>query len=328
MLVLFCSTVVRSSRRSHIIAIFGVGLIGLPIVNWLKLRSGCYVHALPFSWNDGNRQEIECSDIARYITECIKGSSSYDGAFLNTKVSIVWAAGKGGFGATAEALEPELASFRCVVDMAASLREELLNSDHGFHMLSSAGGLFEGQRNVHPATVCRPIRPYAMLKERQEEYAVERIGGVSLSIYRPSSVYGYNRHGSRMGLVPTLLENGIQRRVSRVFVDMNTLRDYVLAEDVADFIGRKIVEGHWGEDEVAIFTLASGRASSVFEVKRHIERLLGRRIYVQYQPGPVELEHNTYNRTALPDGWRAMDLETGIRFVHSRIYANLAQERR
>ena len=42
-------------------------------------------------------------------------------------------------------------------------------------------------------------------------------------------------HNKRSGLIPTMIENGIKKKVSMISGSLNTLRDYVHAEDIVFF---------------------------------------------------------------------------------------------
>ena len=207
--------------------------------------------------------------------------------------------------------ETEMEAYRDVVVLVKEIHRNLHDAPVFFHMVSSAGGLFEGQCNVTSDTPPQPVRPYGILKWGQEKYASNLCGsGLNVLIYRPSSVYGYIGKDGRLGLVPTLIHNGRHMKVSYIFGSIDTLRDYVLASDIGIFIADSILEPDSG---FRLFTLASGKPSTIFEILRSVEGLLRRKLYLQFNATDRNSAHNSYSRSILPGAWKPTDLQTGIR---------------
>jgi nucleoside-diphosphate-sugar epimerase len=119
---------------------------------------------------------------------------------------------------------------------------------------------------------------------------------VNVLIYRLSSVYGYVGNHKRLGLVPTLIRNGKNMKVSCIFGRIDTLRDYVLASDIGKFVAYSILESNHGFN---LFTLASGKPSSIFEILRSVERLLNNRLYLQFIATNINSAHNSYSKNVL-----------------------------
>ena len=63
------------------------------------------------------------------------------------------------------------------------------------------------------------------------------------------------------------------------------------------------------------FTLASGKATSMSEILHIVRAVVRRPLYLKIDSRPSNAEHITYRRSALPEGWRPTDIETGIRIV-------------
>src|SRR5262249_7810010 len=146
-------------------------------------------------------------------------------------------------------------------------------SRHRFHLLSSAGGLFEGQRFVDTSAKPAPRRPYGEAKLAQEERTAKLRPEVATSIYRPSSVYGFSGAGGRAGLVNTLIENTRKHCPSHIFGDSDTVRDYVLASDIGNFIAGRM---SLPIERSRTFLLASGKPSSTQEILKISEKVMGR----------------------------------------------------
>lgn len=225
------------------------------------------------------------------------------------RIDFIWTAGKGGFGMEQSDTLPELASFSEVVEMAIALRRENPSCLVRFHLISSAGGLFEGQRNVNNASLPAPRRPYAFLKLAQEKI-LDKCDELVRFIYRPTSVYGFAGLNRRMGLITTLLLNASKNKVSTIFGAPDTLRDYVWADDVGAFIAGMIASKTSCSGR---FVLALGKPSALFEVLNCIEKILNKKLFCHYVKSGGNADHNTFSTETRPVGWNPVDMETGIR---------------
>ena len=140
-------------------------------------------------------------------------------------------------------------------------------------------------------------------------------------VYRPSSVYGATR-SKRVGLVTALISNAMQGKTTRIFGNPNTLRDYVLADDIGHYLARRIVDPEPASDPppgAKTFLLASGRSASVFEVIERIRERVERPLLLQFDPHPSNVRDMSFLPSALPTDWQATSLASGI----SRIVTHL-----
>ena len=285
------------------IAVFGVGLVGSALVESLLSRPGMRSASLSFPWRAPEDRDRALRTIASRI-EADAGSSR------EGRRTIVWSAGRAGFGASREEAAEELSSVQSVLSLAQRVEEERRGRTRVV-VFSSAGGLFEGQRRVDGRSAPAPRRPYGELKLEQE--SLVRRSGLPAMIVRLSTVYGHARPGQRAGLVTTLLWNGIRREVSSIFGSMNTLRDFVWAGDVAAFVSDRMARDF---DSVSTDLLASGRPTSIFEIQKIIEDLLGYKIFVSHAPRASNSEDITFAATALPEAWFPSDLRTNVGVVY------------
>ncbi len=274
------------------VLLFGAGLVGSAVAAELTRlrRQRPVVH--PFSWTE---PEAGAAEIGRLKLRA-------------DRFDVVWSAGSGAFGAPAEVFEGELRAFRAVTGLALRL-----GGLPAFHLVSSAGGLFEGQRHVDAASRPKPLRPYGAAKLQQEETLLE-LPGLAARIYRPASLYGVPRPGVRAGLIATLLENARLNRVTTISGNAGTLRDYVLVDDAGRFIARQVHEG----GALGEALLASARPSSIAEVLTATAAQIGRQPYVRYTTQRSNALDMSYRASALPPGWSPTDLRTGIAYVAGR----------
>ncbi len=294
------------SEDARVVAVLGTGLIGSAVVGAL---SGMRAEAHPLTWTPGPGQDSHLRALEARIAGLCAAPAPGSGS-----LALLWSAGRAGFDAAEEQTAAELSSFRAALAAAGRLTRRLPETPVAFHLVSSAGGLFEGQRRVDAASRPAPRRPYGRLKLAQEDLLRESDARLARRIWRVTSVYGYLRSGQRIGLISALLMNGLRQQVSRITGRMTTLRDFVFVGDVADHLARRLIAPGGPEETVAL--LAQGKPTSLFEVQTLVEGVLGRRLYVSYSLEPSNSEDITFSPAALPPGWYPTDLASNIRRIH------------
>ena len=296
------------------IAVFGAGLLGSAIVNAVRSTAPLQAERIPLSWTDAASQGQQLQALEARIATALKE----DGRAL---LKVLWSAGRAGFAATEPETAGELDSFRAVLGMTERLARRLPGVRTAFYLLSSAGGLFEGQRHVDQDSRPEPRRPYGVLKQRQEQLLLASEALITKRIYRPTSVYGYLRPNQRIGLISTLILNGLRHQVSHITAWMSTLRDFVFVEDIARFISRVLLEDDArGEESTAV--LAHAKPFSIFEIEKMIENVLRRKIYVSYSLEPSNQEDITFSHAVLPPGWHSSDLSSNISLIYKEAVAS------
>ena len=295
----------RDPARSVVTAVFGVGLVGSALVRRLKAAGPWESEALPFDWHDDAARRAQLERIEAKVR-------AFGNASSEVAVTLVWSAGQAGFQARREELSGELALFRAVLALGERCAEAFSPGRMRVVHFSSAGGLFEGQRSVDARSTPNPRRPYGELKAHQEDLL--RRSGLPATIVRLSTVYGPLRAGQRLGLVSTLVANGVRREVSSIFGSMDTLRDFVWVDDVAAFVSRRLSSADGGNGASVVF-LASGRPFSIFEIQKIVEDLLGHKLYVSHAPRATNSDDITFARSALPADWISSDLRTNLATV-------------
>ncbi|MBL9051147.1 MAG: NAD-dependent epimerase/dehydratase family protein [Tabrizicola sp.] len=282
------------NRDPLTVLLFGLGLIGATIDRALRQRFETTTVDLPYSWNDPARREGEKTAIRAALP-------------LTGRVALVWAGGQNGFGASDAEMQLETALLAEIVQFAVALgRERAVD----FHMMSSAGGLFEGQTHCTTESVPHPLRPYGRGKLAQETLLLATEGLSRRVIYRPSSVYGMTQ-SKRIGLVTALVSNVLHGRTTRITGSPYTLRDFLLADDIGQFVAQQIVSPPPGPDN-RTHLLASGRSASVFEVIERIRSRIDRPVFLQYDSRPTNAGDMSFLPSALPPDWQATPLASGI----------------
>jgi len=295
-----------TAQGQRFVLIFGVGLIGGAVLHSLRQIAASPVRRLPLHWLDRQQRLEDLSIIRRTLLEDHRQDGRID------QLDILWTAGKAGFHAGWEVLRSEFEAFEDVVQWTRSISAVFPEALCVFHMMSSAGGLFEGQRFIDQASEPRPLRPYGEAKLQQETRVVQLREEMTAHIYRPSSVYGFSGVAGRSGLVNTLIENAKKHAMSSIFGGPDTLRDYVLSTDIGDYIAAKVEQADRTSRTVL---LANGKPTSVHEMLHAVGRATERPLYLGFDARPSNAKHITYRRSALPDDWRPTDLRTGINRV-------------
>ena len=300
-------------RPQHV-ALFGIGLIGSAVLRALERDGASAVFRCPVAWS---RPAERSRDLAA-IAERIEGALGHAGGDLQ----VIWSAGRCGFDAGEAEARDEQQGFDEAVTILADLARNRPAASVGFLLVSSAGGLFEGQRRVDRNSAPTPRRPYGRLKLHQEAWIRRDDAPWRADVVRPSSVVGPPGVGHRQGLVTTLLRNGLRGVPSRIVGRMETLRDFVPVEDVGSFVAARTRRPVREEGEVA--TLASARPSSLAQIQHTVESALGHKIYVSYALAPSNEVDITFSPSLLPPGWSPGDLAASVRRIHQTLLAGAA----
>ncbi|NOJ10010.1 NAD-dependent epimerase/dehydratase family protein [Vibrio splendidus] len=255
----------KENNRSVII--IGLGLIGLSVVNEF-IRNGYRVYgAHRIDWKGPTNQII--TDVLTFIDEV-----------LPEDVSLIWSAGKCGFNSGDSETKVEDSFFSKVmgsIDEYLEDKEQVLS----FYLVSSIGGLFEGQVSINDQMTPRPQRAYGRLKLSQERTLLESSDRVRPFIFRLSSVYGSVNSNNRMGLIQVLIKNGIENKITKIYGNADTLRDYTSVDDVSNFICRVVTTSY--NNGRNIYHLANGKASSIAEIKNLVEKKIRKRLLFSYE---------------------------------------------
>lgn len=297
--------------RIPTVVLFGAGLIGSAIVTSLQKSSPLKKTSLELDWSQPELFREQLGGIEQQLTDLVGRGPDTE---TPRAVRVVWSAGRAGFQATDDEVSKEYDRFDEVVCCVERLSACIPEASWTVILISSAGGLFEGQQHVGLHSTPVPLRPYSHLKLRQEQRLQQCPGVIRKKIYRPTSVYGYVRNHQRRGLIPTLIADGIRQRASRISGFPTTLRDYVWIEDIAAYLAKVILDDDLcNQDSVDI--LGSAKPSSIFEIQQIVERCLRRPLYLCFATPTGNGNHITFATDVLPGNWTSSELETNVRKI-------------
>lgn len=291
------SAIVESDAGTTLV--LGSGMIGSAVLDALTRKGALQSQPVSISWRSGERS-ASLSAAVEQMT-----------ASTSRPTAVVWAAGRAGFSADTQACEQELQAFGDVLGCVEALAGRRSHAATAFHMVSSAGGLFEGLVGVTSDLEAAPRRPYGRLKAEQEKATRALAGSIAVCIYRVSSVYGCPAPQRRAGLVGVLVENGLTGRPSQIYGAMDTLRDFVWSEDVGRHIAARVGAEISGRN---IEMLVSGAPTPITRVISLVERAIRHRVYVSFVDAWNSL-NITFDSRAPAVGFRRESLQTGIRRV-------------
>lgn len=301
---------------TKVVLLFGLGLIGREIFNNLIAQGFSYT-SQNFDWNDAVLQESDARSLIVTTQSIINAALSEHASTID--IAIVWAAGKAGFGSLEAEMIVEELSFRAVLNVYKLLANGYGSGDVSFHLMSSAGGLFESQSHVGAKSVAAPCRAYGHLKLRMETLLEETVKQQSRYVYRPSSVYGPLNTG-RAGIIATLIKNGLLNKEVQILGSMNTLRDYVFSGDIGRFVSTKITSTC---KNGAVYFLVSGRPTSILQLKTSVERILNKKIYICSSLSSSNSENITFDHSCLPPEWQPTELNLGISTIYSQFFSKI-----
>jgi UDP-glucose 4-epimerase len=193
----------------------------------------------PLAWSDPVR-------LSESITEAVRGFAARLAEQALGGFCVYWCAGDGVVGTPAGRLDAETASLRLFLErLGDALDGARLAPPGRFFLASSAGGVYGGspERPLTEATTPRPISDYGRAKLEQEEvlraWALTR-PTVSALVGRLSNLYGPGQHLDKpQGLISHMSRCLIFGVPVHIFVPLDTIRDYLFAEDA----GGRIVAG-------------------------------------------------------------------------------------
>ena len=225
------------------------------------------VHAVPWADTAGSEQALR------------SGIDALVAAAGPDPWRVAWCAGAGVVGTSPAELDTEVATFsRFLDDLADRAGPGTL------FVASSAGGLYAGASGA-PFTEAHPVQPlapygWAKLEIEQRARAFADRTGSAVLLGRISNLYGPGQNVDKpQGLITQLLRSYLTGQPVSVYVSLDTLRDYLFADDAASMIidGLDRVAQLVGTpDRIVVKILSSGRSVSVGTLMAEARRVLKR----------------------------------------------------
>jgi len=184
-------------------------------------------------------------------------------------------------------------------------------------IMASTGGAIYGEAEEIPTTEnypTYPLSPYGIHKLTLEKYLnyYYHVYGLNFTVLRFANVYGPRQFkGGEAGVIAIFVENGVNDKESLQFGDGLQTRDFVYVSDVVRGLYSAMTIDCPGE-----INISSGIESTLLDVRRSIEKALGREIKVKEMPGKLGEQRRSclsYGRAKDVLGWEPkINLEEGI----------------
>lgn len=295
--------ILKKTSKTTVLLV-GAGLVGESIIDAL-VNTGYYILE--------NKKVDWKLDNDRLVDGFINIIKHYE----KEELTIIWSAGKCGFNATEDEIELEQKTYLSVLKSISNQLKSTIPKVK-FVLISSIGGLFEGQVNICDSSTPNPLRPYGLLKLYQENLLLSYHETFDTYILRLSSVYGIVNKNKRLGLIQVMIDNGLNHKTTKIYGSMDTLRDYVFVEDVAKFTSVLISENGIKE---RIFNLASGKPSSINEIKKSIERKIRHKLFLSYMINKtndlcITCDVNSYNGY-----WTSTSINENLNKIYDSVIA-------
>ena len=233
------------------------GLLGSALVRAAHAQQHQVLTSQDVPWADSDATVATIARDARTLSSAIREHRE-----ASPKWSIIWAAGHATTASGTDETERELLTFtRCL----SAITEELGNLHGGvFALASSAGGVYAGSSNppFDSESEPTPLGAYGTLKLQQERVASDIAGdAMGVLIARIANLYGPGQDLTKLqGLVSRLALTGVTKEPLTMFVPLDTLRDYITADDAAERLLHWISRHQRGTQ---VRVIASGRATSL-----------------------------------------------------------------
>jgi UDP-glucose 4-epimerase len=249
------------------------GLLGRALVRELcDAGTAVFCQPEPFAWLEADRVPGQMAAAVDAFARWAAGAC---------EVEIFWAAGVGAMGSTEAAMAAENRCLEVLVDRFTK-QPCLAAQRPAFALASSAGGIYAGSADaiIDESTSPMPTTPYARAKVQQEELVRRSLGtaGSAVLVARFSTLYGPGQaSGKRQGLIAHVARSVLRSRPVRIYVPLDTIRDYVYSADAARIMIASLRSMRCG-DEPVMKIVASEAPTTIVEIVDTCRRISRRRL--------------------------------------------------
>jgi UDP-glucose 4-epimerase len=190
-------------------------------------------------------------------------------------------------------------------------------------VFASSGGTVYGVPRSVPIDESHPTDPtcsYGIHKLAIEKYLQlnHRLHGLDYCVVRPANLYGpRQRLDIAQGAVAVFLDRALRGQPIQVWGDGSVVRDYLYVGDAAE----ALVKAAAYQGEPKVFNLGSGVGTSLRQLIKEIEAVLGRALAVDYAAArALDVPANVLDASlaACHLGWTARtQLAEGLRRTHA-----------
>lgn len=250
---------------------------------------------------------------------------------------VVWAAGAA---TTATPQAEALTELDMLEALVTGLRSALPTGPGCVFLASSAGGVYAGSANppFDARTDPRPLSPYGELKLAQEALVTTELAHVvPVVIGRIANLYGPGQNLDKLqGLISRLALAAVTRQPINIFVPLDTIRDYIYADDAAQLVLAATdpqTQANNEPPDARIEVLASGQGTTIGQLMRMMNEIAKRRVPValgshasaQAQAADLRLTPTwvAERPTTLPAGMKAVHDDI-LRRVQAQSFAGSA----
>ncbi len=257
------------------------GLLGSSMDQILSDPRSAYQITTVFNWTSK-------INLYRQIDNAVNQFSQYVG---NDKWSIYWCAGAGTVRSSEGLLEQETNAIEQLLRYTKKYFEDRLANGQ-FFFASSIGAMYSGssQHPIDEQTEAAPAGLYGRQKQKIEnllfDFAIEN--NCSLLIGRIANLYGSNQDlAKNQGLISTICKAKILRQPLSIYSELDTVRNYIYADDAARQIVRHAVSSDTESTEKIITRLiASKHNYSISAVLKEAENVFGEPVDYSLRTNP------------------------------------------
>ena len=205
------------------------GLLGHALVGAMPFGTVMYEAPIRFRWADAAVLHDQLERAVAGFATAARAAGEW---------AIYWAAGVGTMQSDAASLAPETAALQILLAQLEA-HPGLQRSPGRFMLASSAGAIYAGSREalISENSNTAPTTHYAMAKLEQEQRVAEysaRHPNVAVLAARYSTLYGEGQSaGKSQGLLTHISRQVIRGLPVRIYVPLDTIRDYLEVNDAA-----------------------------------------------------------------------------------------------
>ena len=238
--------------------------------------------------------------------------------------TVIWAAGHASTSSTSDETKQELKTLQILINV---IDKNFINHQGTFFLTSSVGGVYAGSQDPPFTidTVPNPLSAYGELKLAQENLAKEQLTHTcQVIVGRISNLYGPGQDIKKIqGLISQLVVSALTKKPLKIFVSLDTIRDYIYVDDAADTIVN-LLSGN--SENPSTHIVASGHPVSLGYLIQLAQEISRTRIPLAigaHSSAAAQTRDLRITPTTSPETSTTMTLPAGIK----KVYLDILQRR-